>query len=79
MRKRKKRSEILELLFNALPVNSSLPISTIAYKADINRDTAQDYVDLIMWIQAQPKVYLDEIGEQKGYRKHTTAGRPKKE
>lgn len=78
MVKRKKQSEILESLFDAIPVNSTLPLSSIALKAELDLKTAKRYMAIIMMIQGKPFVYEEQIGEQRGYRRHTKAGRPPK-
>jgi len=75
---RKKMEEIVEAIFEALPVQSTEPVTTIANNADISWRTAQRYITMIMDIQNRPKVFKAVIGEQSGYRRETMAGRPPK-
>lgn len=79
MGKRRKVEEIIDALFKALPVNSTLPLTTVAHRADCSFEVTQRYMALILDIQSRPKVHEEAIGQQKGYRKHTRAGRPSKE
>lgn len=76
---RKKMEEIVEAIFEALPVQSTVPVTTLANDADITWRTAQRYIKMIMDIQGRPKVFKEEIGELAGYRRETMAGRPPKQ
>jgi hypothetical protein len=75
---RRSNREILEALINAIPVNSTLPLKTIALRADVDYSVAKRNMELIEFIQSQALVEKNTIGEQTGYSKKSRAGRPPK-
>ena len=64
----------------AIPVNSMLPITTIAYKANMDVRLARKLLTIAIMIQAEAPIGKESIGEKTdAYHKETRAGRPKKE
>ena len=78
MPNKRSNREILEALINAIPVNSTLPLKTIAYHADTDYAVAKRNMELIEYIQSQALVERVLIGEQVGFSKKSRAGRPRK-
>ena len=78
MPKKRNSREILDALLNAIPVNSTLPLKTIAMKADVDYNTAKRNLELVMFIQGEAEVEKVTIGEQDGYSRKSRAGRPPK-
>ena len=60
-------TRLLEELLEAVPVNSTMPISTIALKAEMDSRQARKLIEMVIWIQEQPKVRKVVIGEAVGY------------
>lgn len=75
---RKDMFTMSELIMEAIPVNSTEPITEIAYKAGTDWRTAKRWIELMRKIQAFPEIIVEQIGDQEGYRRKTLAGRPKK-
>lgn len=76
--KRRSNQVILEALIEAIPVNSTLPLKTIAVNADLDYFTAKRWMEILILIQGFPEIIEEKIGEQTGYRRKTLAGRPRK-
>jgi predicted transcriptional regulator len=69
-----------EDLLKAIPVNSMLPITTIAYKANMDVRLARKLLKIAIRIQSEAPIVEEKIGEKtEAYHKETRAGRPKKE
>lgn len=78
-RNRRSSEEIVDAIFEALPVNSYEPISHIAAKAELDWKTAKRYLNLIRHIQEKhkkPWLQFMMVGEQPAYSRVTSAGRP---
>ena len=76
---RRSLPELYEELFKALPVNSRLPLSTIATKAKIDRRLVKRLLEVAIMIQEEAPIVKEQIGEKTtAYGKVTRAGRPRK-
>lgn len=79
-RYRRTAEEIIDVIYDALPVNNFDPISHIAAKANLDWKTAQKYLNLILHIQGKQGgdwLIKKKAGENFVYARKTMAGRPR--
>jgi predicted transcriptional regulator len=60
--------KLVEDLTKSIPTDSTLPITTIAFNANMDSRLAKRLVEMMVWIQSQPKIQKITIGETNGYR-----------
>lgn len=78
---RRTQIEIIDAVYDALPVNSYAPVSEIAKKSGTTWATTKQYLDLIMHIQKKKKdpwLRVMEVGRRVVYSRGSKAGRPPK-
>ena len=62
---RKSPEQLVQAIYDALPVESLKNKSLIAKEIHAKESTVEDYLRLIMWIQDQPKVVEVRIGTRR--------------
>ena len=61
-KRRKTPTEIVHAIFDVLPTEDYKPKTTIATEIGSKEDTVDEYLDLIQWIQEQPRIECRRFG-----------------
>ena len=61
-KKRKSPRELAMAIFGALPVQDLKSKTQIAREIGSKPDTVEEYLQLIMWVQTQPRVTETKVG-----------------